>query len=232
MNHPHHHPHPGLQALRIHHPQVLYWLVHLSFAGVFVVAVIDFSLIPLPVPNATDLLLLWLTARGGSPWFLVPSAVAGGILGAYTTWHLGRKSGRLALQRYSSVRLVKYLSAWMERHPILAALAFPMLPPPLPLSAFVLASGALGVARRRFFAAFTLSLSLRYVLLAWLGMAYGRRIVRLWAAAIHKWSPALLWTLGVLAVAGICFAAWHALAKRQADARHARVTEAAASGIK
>lgn len=223
--------HPRLRAFRMHHPRVLHWLVHLSFAGVFVVAVIDFSLIPLPIPNATDLLLLALVARGASPWLLVPSAVAGGILGAYTTWHVGSKGGRRVLRRYGSIRLVKHLCAWMERHPVLAALAFPMLPPPIPLSAFVLASGALGVAQRRFFAAFTVSLSLRYSLLAWLGMVYGRRIVRLWAAAIHNWSPALLWTLGALAVAGIGFAGWHALARRQGDARNACVTEVATSGF-
>ncbi|HTW80693.1 MAG TPA: VTT domain-containing protein [Terracidiphilus sp.] len=225
------HPHPRLHALRMHHPRVLYWLAHLSIPGVFVIAAIDFSLIPLPIPNATDLLLLAFVARGASPWFLVPSAVAGSMLGTYTTWHVGSKGGKRALRRYGSVRLVKRLCAWMERHPILAALAFPMLPPPVPLSALVLASGALGVARRRFFAAFTASLSLRYVLLAWLGMTYGRRIVRLWAAVIHKWSPAMLWTLGALVVAGIGFATWHALARRRADARLARVRETAVSGI-
>jgi membrane protein YqaA with SNARE-associated domain len=225
------HPHPRLRALRMHHPQVFHWLVHLSFAGVFVVAVIDFSLIPLPIPNATDLLLLALVARGASPWVLVPSAVAGGILGAYTTWHVGSKGGRRALRRYGSIRLVKHLCVWMEHHPMLAALIFPMLPPPIPLSTFVLAAGALGVARRRFFAAFTVALTLRYSLLAWLGMTYGRRIVRLWAATIHRWSPALLWILGAPVVAGIGLAAWHVLAKRQGDARRPRVTEIGASGI-
>lgn len=226
-----HHPNRRLQALRMHHPQVLHWLVHLSFAVVFVVAAIDFSMIPLPVPNATDLLLLALVARGGSPWFLVPSAVAGNILGAYTTWHVGSKGGKRALRHYSSIRLLKYVSVWMERHPILAALAFPLLPPPIPLSALVFAAGALGIARRRFFSAFTVALGLRYALLAWFGITYGRRFVRLWATTIHKWYPAMLWTLGAVSVVGIGFAAWHILAKRQTTARRARVTEGTVSRI-
>lgn len=226
-----HHPHPRLQALRIHHPQALHWIVHLSSAGILVVAAIDFSLIPLPVPNATDLLLLALVARGGSPWLLVPAAVAGSVLGAYTTWHLGQRGSRRTLKRFGSLKLIKHVSAWIERRPLLAALAFPMLPPPIPLSMFVLAFGALGVARRRFFAAFTVTLSVRYALLAWLGMTYGRRVVRLWAATMHKWSPNLLWTLGAVVLAGIGFVAWHVVAKRQAVAREVRVTEVAVSDI-
>lgn len=160
------HPHHRLRAFRVHHPRALRWLVHLSVPGVFVLAAVDFSLIPLPVPNATDLLLLWLSAHRESPWFLVPAALAGSLLGAYSTWHVAHKGGRRLLRRYSSVPLVKPLSAWMERHPMVAALGFPMLPPPFPLTAFVLAAGTLGVAPRRFFAAFAASLSVRYILLA------------------------------------------------------------------
>lgn len=220
------HPHHRLLALRLHHPRALHWLVHLSFLGVFVVAAIDFSLIPLPVPNATDLLLLWLAARGMSAWLLVPSAVAGSVAGAYTTWHVAHKSGRRLLRRYNSTGLVKHVSAWMERHPVLAALVFPLLPPPIPLTAFVLAAGALGVARRRFFTAFATSLTLRYALLAWLGVTYGRHIVRMWTVEIRKWSPSLLWVLATLLVAGAGSAAWRAWARRRVTD-----TEAAVSGL-
>jgi len=220
-NHPH-----RLRAFRIHHPRALHWLVHLTVPGVFVVAAIDFSLIPLPIPNATDLLLLWLAARGGSPWFLVPTAVAGSVLGAYTTWHVAHKSGRRVLRRYSSVRLVKRLSVWMERNPVLAALALPMLPPPIPLTAFVLAAGALGVARRRFFVAFTVSLSLRYALLAWLGVMYGRHFVRAWASAIRRWSPSILWVLAALVIAGLGSVVWREWARRRLS-----VTEATVPGL-
>ncbi|MGB6134294.1 MAG: VTT domain-containing protein [Acidobacteriaceae bacterium] len=225
------HPHHRLLALRMHHPQALHWLVHLSFLGVFVVAAIDFSLVPLPVPNATDLLLLWLTAGGGNPWFLVPSAVAGSVLGAYTTWHVAHKSGQRMLRRYSSMRLVKHLSSWMKRNPVLAALALPMLPPPIPLTAFVLAAGALGVARRRFFAAFTVSLTLRYALLAWLGVTYGRHFVRLWASAIRRWSPSLLWVLAALLVTSVAVGGWWVWARLRTTARQVSITETPISRI-
>jgi membrane protein YqaA with SNARE-associated domain len=225
------HPHHRLRAFRVHHPRALRWLVHLSVPGVFVLAAVDFSLIPLPVPNATDLLLLWLSAHRESPWFLVPAALAGSLLGAYSTWHVAHKGGRRLLRRYSSVPLVKPVCSWVERHPLAAALAVPMLPPPVPLTAFVLAAGTLGVARGRFFAAFAASLSVRYMLLAWLGVTYGRRIVRLWAEAIRRWSPLFLWVLAALLVAGIGVAVWHTWTKRRALAREISVTETAASGI-
>lgn len=224
------HPHRRLRAFRIHHPRALHWLVHLSVSGVFVLAAIDFSLIPLPVPNATDLLLLWLTAHGESPWFLVPAALAGSLLGAYSTWHAAHKGGRRLLRRYSSVPLVKPVSAWMKRHPMVAALAVPMLPPPVPLTAFVLAAGTLGVARRRFFAAFAASLSVRYMLLAWLGVTYGRRIVRLWAEAIRRFSPSLLWILAALLVAVAGVVIWHTWVRRRA-LREISLAETAASSV-
>lgn len=225
------HPHRRLRAFRMHHPRVLRWLIHLSAPGVFVVAAIDFSLIPLPVPNATDLLLLWLSAHGGSPWFLIPAALAGSLLGAYTTWHVAHKSGQQLLQHYGSVPLLKRLSVWMKRHPVLGALVFPMLPPPVPLTAFVLAAGTLGGTPRRFFTPFAASLSVRYTFLAWLGVTYGRQIVRLWAEAIRKWSPPLLWSLAALLIGGIGMAVWHAWVKRRALAREIHAPETAGSGI-
>src|ERR1019366_10528859 len=70
-----------------------YWLTHLGALGLFFVAVIDSSVVPLTLPGSTDLLLLLLVAHGGDPWVLAPCAVAGSILGGYTTWHIGRRGG-------------------------------------------------------------------------------------------------------------------------------------------
>jgi hypothetical protein len=49
----------------------------------FSVAVIEFSVIPLPLPGSTDLLLLWLllVAHSGDPRLLAPCAITGSALG-------------------------------------------------------------------------------------------------------------------------------------------------------
>ena len=90
----------------VSHSLMPHWLTHLGVLGLFSVAVIDSSVIPLPLPGSTDLLLLWLVAHNGDPWLLAPCAIAGSILGGYTTWHIGRKGGE---RRYATTCLFVFL---------------------------------------------------------------------------------------------------------------------------
>ena len=211
----------GLYAFR--------WLTQWGALGIFAVAVIDFSIVPLPLPNVTDLLLLWLVSHGGSPWALVPSAVAGGIVGAYTTWHVGWKGGRPILRRYRSVSLLEPVLQWMERHPISSALLLPLLPPPVPLTPLVLVSGATGVPRRSFFPAFTVALSLRYVLVACLGEIYGRHILRLWAWVLRKWSGPLLWIVVALLLGAAAYSIWRTYIQNRCARSKTEAVEVTAS---
>jgi len=204
--------------LRVKPSLMPHWLTHLGLLGLFSVAVIDSSVIPLPLPGSTDLLLLWLVAHSGDPWLLAPCAVAGSILGGYTTWHIGRRGGEEALRQYVPARLLGRVVKWVERHRILAIFVPAMLPPPIPLLPFALASGALGVSRRRFLAVFGAARALRYSLVAWLGVAYGRRVVRIWSGSLQKWSTPLLSVFVGLMVAGVCFGIWKVRGLRRIDA--------------
>ena len=151
-------------APQVHRALMPHWLTHLGAFGIFLVAVIDSSFVPLPLPGSTDLLLLWLIAFGGDPWLLAALALAGSLVGGYATWNLGRRGGEGALQRYIPARLLRRIVSWVERHPILAVFLPALLPPPIPLIPFVLASGALGVPRRRFLAVYGAARVLRYSL--------------------------------------------------------------------
>src|SRR5271157_6612182 len=98
-------PQPALyHALRMRSPLMPHWLTHLGVLGLFSVAVLDSSVIPLPLPGSTDLLLLLLVAHNGDPWLLAVNAVAGSILGGYTAWHVGRRGGEAALRQYVPAR--------------------------------------------------------------------------------------------------------------------------------
>ena len=209
-------------APRLHHlpvPRLLmpHWLTHLGALGLFSVAAIDSSVIPLPIPGSTDLLLLWLVSHNGDPWLLTLSAVAGSLLGGYTTWHLGKRSGEAALSRWVSARLRDRIVVWVEHHPVLAVFLPTVLPPPIPLTPFILASGALGVSRRRFLAVYGAARTLRYSLIAWLAVVYGRRVVRMWSKELQKWSAPLLWIFLVLLVAGVCFGIWQFRVQRKSQ---------------
>ncbi len=210
--------HAQVHAPQAHMPLAPHWLTHLGALGLFFVAVVDSSVIPLPLPGSTDLLLLWLVAYRGYPWLLAPCAIAGSILGGYTTWQIGRKGGEEALRNYVPARLLGRIVVWVERHPVLAIFVPALLPPPIPLLPFALASGALGVSRRRFLAVFGAARSLRYSFIAWLGVTYGRKIVRLFSGSLQKWSTPLLCIFVSLLVAGLCVGIWKIRRLRKIDA--------------
>ena len=161
-----------------------HWLAHLGVLGLFLVAAVDSSVIPLSLPGSSDLLLLWLVANGGDPWLLVSFTIVGSLLGGYTTWYIGRKNGEAALRHYVPMRLLGRIEVWVESHPVLAVFLPALLPPPIPLLPFALASGALGVSRRRFLGVFGTARILRYAFVGWLGATYGRRIVN-FAKMVH-----------------------------------------------
>ena len=207
-----------LLASPLHHSLMPHWLTHLGALGLFSVAIVDSCPIPLPLPGSTDLLLLWLVAYGGDPWLLAGLAIAGSLVGGYSTWHLGRRGGEAALRRYVPARLLGRVIGWVERHRILAVFLPAVLPPPIPLLPFALASGALGVSRRRFLVVYGAARTLRYSLIAWLGVAYGRHAIRLWSGTLREWSTPLICVFVTLLVAGICFGIWKVSGLRKIDA--------------
>jgi membrane protein YqaA with SNARE-associated domain len=187
-----------------HHQLLPSWAVHLGVAGLFLVSVLDSSIIPLPVPGTTDLLLLWLVSHDGNPWLLASTAIAGSLVGGYTSWNIGKQGGQAALKRWVPASILKRIVGWVKRHPVLAVFLPAILPPPIPLSPFLLASGALGVTRKAFLLSFSAARILRYSLVAWLAVVYGRHIVRTWAGTLEKWSTPLMWVFAVMVVSGIC----------------------------
>jgi membrane protein YqaA with SNARE-associated domain len=194
--------------LPAHQPLMPHWLTSLGALGLFSVAVIDSSVVPLSLPGSTDLLLLWLVANRGNPWLLALSAIAGSLVGGYSTWHIGRRGGEDALRRYVPPRILRRIVIWVERHPVLSVFVPAVLPPPIPLLPFALAAGALGVSRERFLLVYGSARSLRYSLVAWLGVVFGRHIVGLWSGTLAKWSTPLLCVFGVLIAGGVCFGIW------------------------
>src|SRR5277367_3165438 len=83
-----------------HSAHGLHWLMGFGTLGLFAVSTIDSSIIPLPLPGSTDLLLILLVAHRGNPVFAAVAAIVGSILGGYLTWATGAKGGEAALHRY------------------------------------------------------------------------------------------------------------------------------------
>jgi membrane protein YqaA with SNARE-associated domain len=218
-------------VIPVHYSLMPHWLMHFGALGLFSVAVVDSSVIPLSLPGSSDLLLLWLVANGGDPWLLALCTIAGSLLGGYTTWHIGRTNGETALRQYIPMRLLGRIMAWVEHHPFLAVFLPALLPPPIPLLPFALASGALGVSRRRFLFVFGAARMLRYAFVGWLGATYGRRIVNQFSATLQKWSAPMLCVFIGLVITGICFGIWKIRRLRKSEAMDQYALQAAASRI-
>ncbi len=196
----------GVKSARSGHG--LRWLMSFGTLGLFVVSAIDSSIIPLPVPGSTDLLLILLIAHRADPVFAAAAAIVGSILGGYLTWATGAKGGEAALHRYLPKRFGRRLSKWVEKSGTVAVTAAALLPPPFPLMPLLLAAGALGVSRKRFFISFSLARTFRYALVAWLAATYGRAMVRAFRHYLSGWSTTLMWIYLGLVAAGILYGVW------------------------
>jgi membrane protein YqaA with SNARE-associated domain len=203
------------------------WLLHFGVFGVFVVALIDASPIPLPVPGSTDILILILGARGEWPWLLALAGVAGSLAGGDFTWAAGKKGGEAMLDRYMKQRLRRRITGWIRGHGIRTVVIAALLPPPIPLLPFLLGAGALGVTRRQLFIALGIARSIRYGAEAALAMIYGRAILHWANRYLAGWANVILYTFLGLIAAGILFGIWkykhdqHRTEAPHADARAA-----------
>ncbi len=187
-------------------PHVPPWLIQLGMPGLFVVALLDAAIIPLPLPGSGDLLLLLLCAQTGShPAGLALLAIAASVLGGYTTWKAGQKGGEAMLAHFVPRRMVKLVNRWMRGHGFATIAGAAIAPPPVPLMPLLLGAGALGATRVQFLTAFTLARGARYGVVAWLGATYGRRVLHWWDQYLAKWSTSILVAFFVLLVAAIVF---------------------------
>jgi membrane protein DedA with SNARE-associated domain len=136
------------------------------------------------------------------------------MIGGYTCWSAGRKGGEVALKGKVPAVLLRRLNGWVERHGNLSVGLAAVLPPPVPLMPFLLAAGALGIARGRFLLSYGIGRAVRYGLLAWLAVTYGHRFVRTFQRTLAHWARPILVTYAALMALAIGFGIWQYLHNR------------------
>ncbi len=112
------------------------------------------------------------------------------------------------LHRWAPKRLVAPVTKWVSARGGATVGVSAMLPPPVPLMPLLLAAGSLGVSRRKFLIAFTVARAARYGLVTWLGVTYGRKVLRWWNQYLANWSATILWSFLALLVAAVAFGVW------------------------
>jgi membrane protein YqaA with SNARE-associated domain len=175
-----------------HSSALLKFLFSFGLFGVFLVAIVDSSFVPLPIPGITDIMLIVLTAQQHNWFLLVLVSSVGSALGGYFSYQVGQSGGMAFIERRVPTRIIKRICQWMENHAILSVALPAILPPPMPLSPFVLAAGALRMSKKKFLTTFTISRTLRHSVAAWLGIHYGRHVLRLWNRLFAEYATPVL----------------------------------------
>ena len=185
----------------------MHFVSHLGLLGLFLVSIVDSSFVPLPVPGVTDIMIVLFAAHHSNVIWLVLIATAGSALGGLFSHMVGQAGGMAFLEKHVPSRILGPVTRWMQSHALLAVALPAILPPPAPLSPFVLAAGALNMSRKRFMIAFTVSRFVRHALAAWLGVHYGRGVLHLWRDITARWGDAfliILWSV-ILLFSGYAF---------------------------
>jgi membrane protein DedA with SNARE-associated domain len=194
-------------AAATHPNPLIHLLLSFGIVGVFVISIVDSSFVPLPIPGITDILVVVLAAQHANVFFRVAASTFGSFRGGLFSYKVGRSGGMAFLEKHVPPRIFKRVRHWMETHAILSVALPAVLPPPMPLSPFVLAAGALKMSRNKFLATFTASRFLRHAFFAWLGIYYGRHVLRIWNMFTREYSVPILiaiWSI-ILLSAGIAF---------------------------
>jgi membrane protein YqaA with SNARE-associated domain len=186
----------------------VHMLLSFGLFGVFLVSIVDSSFVPLPLPGVTDIMIIVMAAQHQNVILLVLLATVGSALGGYFSHLVGQRGGMAFLEKRIPPRIFKRVCQWMESHAILSVALPAILPPPMPLSPFVLAAGALRMSRKKFMIAFTISRCLRHTIAAWLGIHYGRHIIRLWNGLSAKYATPVLIVIWVGIAISCAFAFW------------------------
>lgn len=187
-------------------------LLHIVFSlgllGVLLVSVIDSSFVPLPLPGITDIMLIVYAAQHTNPWMLVLIATIGSALGGWFSYNVGHSGGLAFIEKRTPPRIYKRVTRWMESHAVLAVALPALLPPPMPLSPFVLAAGALKMSLRTFMATFTVSRLIRHTAAVLLGVFYGKHVLDFWARFAARWGTPFLVVLWTGILLSVVYAFW------------------------
>jgi membrane protein YqaA with SNARE-associated domain len=170
----------------------------LGAPGLFVVAILDSSILTLPEIN--DILVVLLVTRHNARLALYAgAATAGSIVGSLVLFTIGRKGGEAVLQKRFSVERSARARAFIEKYGVLAVIIPSLLPPPMPFKMFVLLSGVARMSVGRFVTAVAIGRGTRYFGEALLALRYGDQTL----AFLHEHSRTVALVLAIALAVGL-----------------------------
>jgi membrane protein YqaA with SNARE-associated domain len=176
-----------------------FFTAFLSWWGVLLVGTLDTTVVFF-MPFGVDAVVIVLAARDPQLFWIYPLlATCGSLAGAAITFWIGRKIGEGGLERFVQTRRLESVRRRVSTKGAFAIAIPALLPPPFPLTPFVLTSGAVGVDPLRFFVTFGIVRLFRFSIGAALARAYGSGILSMLDSGVVR---VVVTAFIVLAVAG------------------------------
>ena len=147
------------------------YLITYGAFGLFMLALLDSTFVPLP--SSADALMLLLSTTNPS-WMLLYAfmATAGSALGCLILYLISRRAGARALNRFSEAKRNR-VKNWIERYDMFAVLAATLMPPPFPFKIFVVSAGVFRFSLVRFMLAIIVGRGFRFLLEGYVAVRYG-----------------------------------------------------------
>jgi membrane protein YqaA with SNARE-associated domain len=194
--------------------RVLDWVrgfgVALGAPGLFLLAFLDSSFIP--IPEGVDILVIVMSIRRPERMVIYATlATVGSVAGCYVLYSLARRGGEAFLRKRFKPHTVDQAVARFQKYGLLAIAVPAILPPPTPFKLVVVAAGIARVRPFDFIMAVALGRSVRYFGKGLLAVMYGE-------AALEYLSRNATLVYLVLAVAiGLAVAVYLARRRRPAE---------------
>ena len=174
------------------------YLVTFGAFGLFTVALLDSTFVPLP--SSADALMLLLSTTHPR-WMLLYAfmATAGSATGCWILYHISRRAGARALAKFSPARQ-KRVKDLIDRYDMLSVLVATLLPPPFPFKLFVITAGVFRFSISRFMIAVIAGRAFRFLLEGYFAVRYGTE-AKLILARYYPWIGGgliILISLGVI----------------------------------
>ncbi len=170
----------------------------MSWWGLGLIAALDSTMIFF-LPLAVDIAVIILASSNRELFWLYPIiAAAMSLLGAGTTYYIGRRVGDIGLERFVAPRRLARVRQEVKTKGAIALAILDLVPPPFPFTPFILAAGALKVSPFRFFTWLFLARLLRFGTEAVLAYFYGRRIVRWFKTDTFEYIATFLFFVAIL----------------------------------
>ena len=183
------------------------WIRRLGGVGLLILGVLDGSIIP--TFGSLDLFTGILSVRQRPLWlYYAVMSTIGAVIGAFTTYRLGKKAGTGWLEKKFGERRSQRVRGLIERWGFGAVLLPTLAPPPFPASAFFFAAGSLNYPAPKYISAVALGRAIRYGAIAYVVSHFHLHVLKYLRHPGKYWAESLLVTAAIVAALGLLFWLW------------------------